>query len=445
MKLRALSHPARVIPAAYAGAIVVGSGLLMIPAATAPGQRTELLDAAFTAVSALCITGLTTVSTATHWTPTGHLIIMCLIQVGGFGIMSLATIVALAATGRIGLQGSLIAQNELHAPSIGDAWRLPLRIGAVMLVSESVVATALTIRFHHYTGDWGAAAWNGVFHAVSAFNNAGFSLYPMNLEGFVADGWLIIPLCTAIVAGGLGFPVFFELFRRRRLHRPRSWSLHARITVWGTVALLIIGCGLFGLFEWQNPGTLGPLDAGGKVVGAIAGGVFPRTAGFNSIDYGHATDLTIGLNYLLMFIGGGSAGTAGGIKVGTFVVLLSVVVAEIRGDEQAAIGRRAIATSSQRSAVSVVVLALIVIVIGTAVIVAESSFSLQSVLFEAISAFGTVGLSTGITPHLGPAAKISLMALMYMGRVGTISVAAAFALRQRRRRYRLPEEHPIVG
>ncbi len=445
MRISALAHPARVIPASYAVAIVLGSALLLLPAATAPGKRTTLLEASFTAVSALCITGLTTVDTATHWTATGQFIIMALIQVGGFGIMSLATIVALVATGRIGLQGSLIAQNELHARFIGDAWRLPLRIGAMMLISETVVAMMLTLRFHHYTGDWATAAWNGAFHAVSAFNNAGFALFTSNLIDFVGDGWLILPLCLATVVGGIGFPVYFELFHRGRLVRPRSWSLHARVTVRGTVVLLVVGCVLFGIFEWSNPGTLGPLDPGAKIVGAIGGGVFPRTAGFNSIDYGKASELTLGLNYLLMFIGGGSASTAGGIKVGTFVIVMSVVAAEIRGERQAVVGRRAIAISSQRSAVAVVVLALIAVVIGTTVILADTQFSLQSVLFESISAFGTVGLSTGITPQLGPVSQITLMVLMYTGRVGTVSVAAAFALRQRHRRYRLPEEQPIVG
>ncbi len=440
-----LKHPARVIPLAYLGAITAGTGLLLVPWATQPGEHTGVLQAAFTSVSAVCVTGLTTVDTATHWTNLGQFLILLLIQVGGFGIMSLATMVAVVATGRVGVQGSLVAQNELHARSLADVARMPLMVGRTMLVTEAAVALVLTLAFHRYSLGWGQALWYGVFHAVSAFNNAGFALFTPNLIGFIADIWIIGPICLAVIAGGMGFPVYFELFRRRRVLRPSQWSVHARLTVWGTLTLLVLGGALFAAFEWTNPATLGPLQPGGKLVGALGGTVFPRTAGFNSIDYGKASEATILLNYVLMFIGGGSAGTAGGIKVGTAVLLFAVIVAEIRGEPQTVIAHRAIPVSTQRQALSVALLSVGAIAAGTIIIEVMEPHSLTAVAFETISAFATVGATMGITSTLGAGSQLVLMGLMFLGRVGTISVASALMLNRKHRRFRLPEETPIVG
>lgn len=417
----------------------------MLPISTQSGERTDPLTAAFHAVSALCITGLSTVDTGTHWSLFGQFILMLLIQLGGLGIVTLATVLALIVTGRVGLSGTLIASDELHARKIGDAWRLPRRIAATMLVTEAILAVILTLRFQHYFHDWARSGWYGAFHAVSAFNNAGFALFQNSLTGFVEDPWLTVPICLAIILGGLGSPVFFELIRRGRFRHPDHWSVHTRMTVWGTVALLVFGIGLFALFEWNNPATLGALPPAGKVLGALGGGVFPRTAGFNSIDYGQATEQTIALNYLLMFVGGGSAGTAGGIKVGTFVILFAAVRAEIVGEPQTVVAHRSIPNASIRQALTVVLLGLASVAVGAAILLFDTRFTLAEVLFECISAFGTVGLSMDVTPHLPPLSLITLMVLMFLGRVGTISVAAALAVNVRHRRYRLPEERPIVG
>jgi Trk-type K+ transport system membrane component len=214
--------------------------------------------------------------------------------------------------------------------------------------------------------------------------------------------------------------------------------------VLGTLILLVIGTLGFAVFEWNNPDTLGSMPVGDKLLASVAGGVFPRTAGFNSVDYGAVSEPTLGLNYLLMFIGGGSAGTAGGVKVGTVGIVIAVVIAELRGENQVVVSHRAIPASVVRSALTVIVLGAAAVVVGT-VLLAEDRFSLQQVLFEAVSAFGTVGLSTGITPQLRPESLTVLMVLMYVGRVGTISAATALAVRARHRHYQLPEEHPIVG
>ncbi|MBA3265172.1 MAG: TrkH family potassium uptake protein, partial [Nocardioidaceae bacterium] len=374
----------------------------------------------------------------------GQAIILLLIQAGGFGIMTLATLLGLLASGRLRLRSTLIAQTESHTVNVGDVGYLIRRVALTMLMFETVLTAVLTARFRvAYDDSWGQALWHGLFHSVSAFNNAGFALYSDNLIGFVADAWIAFPICVAIIAGGIGFPVLFEL--RRQIRQPRSWSVHTRITVYGSALLLVIGTVAFLGFEWSNSGTLGSLSPWGKTVAAITGGVVPRTAGFNSIDYGQATPETIAVNYVLMFIGGGSAGTAGGIKVTTFFLLAYVIWSEVRGEPDTVVAHRSIGHSTQRQALTIALLGIGMIAIGTMVILTVTDHALDIVLFESISAFATVGLSTGITPGLPVSAQLTLMALMFIGRVGTITVASALALKTRHRHYNLPKERPIVG
>ena len=437
-------HPARIVPLAFLGAILVGTALLSLPVATADSQRAPLLDTAFTSVSAVCVTGLATVDTATFWSPFGQVVILALIQVGGFGIMTMATLLGLLVGGRLKLKSSLIAQAETHTLNIGDVRHVIRRIAVTMLLFETVIAAILTVRFRvAYDDSWGEAWWHGVFHAVSAFNNAGFALYTDSLVGFVDDAFIVFPICVAVIAGGIGFPVLFEL--RRRWRHTKLWSVHTRLTVYGSALLLVLGSAAFLALEWTNQDTLGPLSVWGKVVGGITGGVVPRTAGFNSVDYGEITPETLAINYVLMFIGGGSAGTAGGIKVTTFFLLGFVIWSEIRGERDTTIAHRKIGGPTLRQALTVALLAIAVIAAGTMVILVVTDFALDVVLFEAISAFSTVGLSTGITADLPPVAQITLMLLMYVGRVGTITVASALALKSRHHHYHLPEERPVVG
>jgi len=439
-----VAHPARVVPLAFLLAVVVGTLLLSLPASTPGPTRPPVLTAAFTSVSAVCVTGLTTVDTATYWSPFGQVVVLGLIQVGGFGIMTLATLLGMLVSGRLRLTSSLIAQAETHTLNIGDVRHVIRRVAITMLAFEAAFAAVLTVRFRvRYDDSWGEAAWHGVFHSVSAFNNAGFALYSDNLIGFVGDAWIMVPICVAIIAGGIGFPVLFEL--RRRWRAPRTWTVHTRLTVYGSLILLVAGIGAFTALEWANDGTLGSLPPSEKIVGGVTGGVVPRTAGFNSIDYGQITPETMAVNYVLMFIGGGSGGTAGGIKVTTFFLLAFVIWSEVRGERDTNVAHRRIGGSTLRQALTVVLLALAAISVGTMVILLVTDYALDVVLFETISAFATVGLSTGITPDLPPAAQMTLMALMYVGRVGTITVASALALKSRHRHFHLPEERPVVG
>lgn len=434
----------RAIPLAYLGAIIGGTICLWLPFSSQPGRNTSLMDAAFTSVSAICVTGLTTVDTATEWSHAGQVVILILIEMGGLGIVTLATLMVLLARGRISLKSSALTEQETHATSLADAWRLPRRIVTVMLSVQAVFAVALTLGFRGHLGSWGEAIWYGVFHAISAFNNAGFGLRSKNLMEFVGAPEIILPICAAIILGGIGFPVLAEIWRKRRQKR-RSWSVHTRLTVSGTVILLVLGIGFFAVFEWNNPGTLGPLDLSEKIWGSVAGGVFPRTAGFNSVDNAHLNEPNIGLYYFLMLIGGGSGGTAGGLKVGTIAILWATVVAELRAEPQVVVGHRAIPYTVQRAAVTIMVLAIGVVAISTVFLLIDTDFTLQEVLFETTSAFGTVGASMGITPYLRNESKIVLMLLMFLGRVGIVTVATAFAVRQQRRRFSLPKESPLVG
>ncbi|MDN4610790.1 TrkH family potassium uptake protein [Arthrobacter burdickii] len=441
---RLISHPVRAVPVAFLLVIIVGALLLMLPASRTGSGPEGLMPPIFTSVSAVCVTGLITVDTATYWTPLGQAIILGLIQAGGFGIMTLATLLALLVRRSIGLRGQLVAQSETHTLNFGDVRAVLLRVARIMVGFEGVTAVILAARFWiAYDRNPLTAIWHGVFHSVSAFNNAGFSLYSDNLIGFADDPWIITPICLAIIAGGLGFPVIIQLTRGNV--RPRNWTVHLRLTIYGSLLLLAAGMILFAAFEWNRDETLGHLSVTGKLLGSFAGSVFPRTAGFNSIDYGAAAPETLMVTDILMFIGGGSAGTAGGIKITTFLVLGFAIWNEVRGRDQVTIAHRSISSSSQRQALSVALLGIAAVISGTMLLLMVTDHSLEKVLFESVSAFATVGMSTGITYGLPPSAQWVLMALMFTGRIGTVAVASALALSTRPHFYRLPEERPIIG
>jgi potassium uptake TrkH family protein len=432
------------VPLAFLGAITVGTALLALPMSRYGDASAPLLTALFTATSAVCVTGLVTVDTATYWSGFGQAVVLLLIQVGGFGIMSLATLLGVVVSRRLGLSSRLVAQAETKTLALGEVRRVLGRIAVTVATVEAVVAGFLAIRFQFgYGMEFREAVWHGVFHSVSGFNNAGFALYSDNLIRYVDDPWVCLPIAVAVMTGGTGFPVLFEL--RRELRRPQRWSVHTKMVVWGSAALLALGTVAVLALEWGNPRTLGPLGVAAKVLSAFFHSVSPRTAGFNTIDYADVHPATLAVTDALMFIGGGSASTAGGIKVTTFLLLGFVIWAEIRGEPDVTAFHRRIGGPPQRQALTVALLGVAVVALGTLAMLVLTDHSLDAVLFETISAFATVGLSTGITATLPPAAQIVLVMLMFVGRVGTLTVGAALALRSRHRLYRLPEERTIVG
>ncbi|HRP26219.1 MAG TPA: potassium transporter TrkG [Thauera sp.] len=444
MKIREVQHPARVVPLAFLITILIGTGVLMLPMSRADALAAPWLTALFTAVSAVCVTGLVTVDTGTYWSPFGQWVIMALFQIGGFGMMTAATLLGLLVNRSFRLRARLTAQAETHTLGIGDVASVAKLVLVVTLIVEVLTAVALALRLRTaYELPWAEAGWSGLFHALSAFNNAGFSIHADGLTRYASDGLILTPIMLAIVIGGLGFPVLNDL--RRRFRDPNHWSVHTKLTLVGSAVLLVGGTILLLGFEWSNPRTLGPMPAADKLLAAIFASVSARTAGFNAIDIGGLTHESLGLHYFLMFIGGGSAGTAGGVKVGTAMILVMLVIAEIRGRmDTEAFGRR-ISHSAQRQAITVLVLGSAVVVLGTVFILHTTDIATDQVIFEVISAFATVGLSTGITAELPESAQLMLTLLMYVGRVGTITLAVSLALGEHRMPFRYPEEHPVVG
>ncbi|MEV0855097.1 TrkH family potassium uptake protein [Nocardia fluminea] len=431
----------------FGAATMVGTLLLMLPVATESRTMTGFVPALFTAVSAVCVTGLVVVDTESHWSMFGELVVLGLIQVGGLGIMTLASLLGLLVARRMGLRMQLIAQSETKTLRLGESRRVVIGVIRMSLAVEAVVAAALTARFVFGYGESGwRGLYLGVFHAISAYNNAGFALYADNLIGFAADPLIMVPVAVAFIIGGLGFPVVYEVSKSlRRQGRRRRWSLHTRITVLTYFALALLGIVFVIGLEWSNPGTLGPMSTPQKLLVGGFGGLTPRTAGFNNVDVGAMNSSTLLVTDVLMFIGGGSAGTAGGIKVTTFALLAFVIVAEVRGEPTVHVLDRKLAAPVQRQAVTVALLGVGAVVLGTITLLTITGMDLDDVLFEAVSAFGTVGLSTGITADIPDPGLLVLVALMFLGRLGPITLATALALRTRGRRYELPEERPIVG
>lgn len=439
-----LRHPAQAVVAGFVTAIVVGTGLLLLPAAKAGPGGASVLEALFTSTSAVCVTGLVVVDTPTYWSGFGQAVILLLIQLGGLGIMTFASLVGVLISRRMGLRARLTAAAETKTLGLGDVRSVVVGVVRVSLLLEALTALVLTLRFGlGYDNSWPRALWLGVFHAVSAFNNAGFALYSDSLMGFVTDWWICLPIAFAVIAGGLGFPVLFEL--RRRWLRPRDWSLHTKMVIWASALFLVGGSAFITVIEWTNPATLGPLDAPGKLLAGFFQGVMPRTAGFNSVDTAQMNPASWLGTDVLMFVGGASAGTAGGIKITTFAVLLFVIYAEIRGEGAVNIFHRRLHGDTQRQALTVVLLSVASVVGSTVVFMVFTDINLDRSLFEVISAFSTVGLSTGVTADLPAGEQILLTALMFIGRLGPITVASALALRRRVRMYDLPEERPVIG
>ncbi|GII74516.1 potassium transporter Trk [Sphaerisporangium melleum] len=437
-------HPAQMIVTGFGGAALLGTALLCLPVATTAAKPVDLLTALFTATSAVCLTGLVIVDTAAHWSVFGEVVIALLVQVGGLGIMTMATLMTVLLSGRLGLRARLFAQAETKALSMADVRRLLRNIVLFSLIVEAVVTVVLTARFAIGYGEpLGRAAYLGAFHAISAFNNAGFALWPDSLVRFVTDPWICVTIAIAVIVGGLGFPVVFEVLRSWR--RPGRWSLLTRITLGVSGALLVVSIGIFTVTEWRNPGTLGPLDDSGKLLAGFFTAVMPRSSGFNTIDLAQMHPSSWLATDLLMFVGGGSAGTAGGIKVTTFGLLAFVIWAELRGETSVNIGHRRVAEATLRQAITLATISTVTVAVCTYAMLVLTDHDLDEVLFEVVSAFATVGLSTGMTADATPAGHVLLTVLMFIGRIGPLTVGSALALRERTRRYELPEERVIVG
>ncbi|MGA1767763.1 MAG: TrkH family potassium uptake protein [Aquiluna sp.] len=445
-------HPTQIVVMAFGAAVIVGTIFLLFPFSTAAGNSTDFVTAFFTAVSAVCITGLTVVDTGTHWSGFGQVVILFLIQLGGLGIVSFATLVGLLISGRISLRDRLNTLSEAKIIGIDNVPALLRTILLVYFGFEIALAIYLVARLRiTYEESMGEAIWNGLFHAVSAFNNGGFSLYSDSMASFSQDLFVIAPIAVAVIVGGLGFPVLIELHERiwglnkQQSGKPRRFSLHTRVTLAATIVLLTLGSVFIGVMEWNNPKTLGGLNVLEKLWNAAFMSAMPRSGGLSSVDVGQMDPATwLGLDFM-MFIGGGSASTAGGIKVTTIAILFFIIYTEVRGETAVNVGNRRLPRSIQRQALTLVSLYAMLIIFSTIFLAATTDFSLDELLFDVISAAATVGLSTGITADLPDFAKVWLAILMFVGRLGPVVIASALALRVTRRHYELPKERPLIG
>ena len=436
--------PSFVVLGSFGSLIAVGSLLLWLPVSHA-ADAVSFSDAVFTATSAVTVTGLVVVDTGTVWSGFGELVILALIQIGGLGIMTLAGFVGLAINRRLRVGSAARAAAELGLSDLGVLRTLIRDLVRFVFVAEAVVAVLLTFRFGS-EDDVGAlrAVHLGVFHAVSAFNNAGFSIIEGGLLRYAGDWYVSLVIAGAFILGGIGFPVVFELARLGR--RPAAWSLHTRITLTTTMLLLAAGTAMIAAVEWNNEDTLGPLGWGDRLLASFFQSATARTAGFNTVDIGSLKPATWLLLVLLMVIGAGSASTGGGIKTSTLAVVVRSTLAEFRRDTSVTIHGRNIPVVLQREALALVIAALGTVGTATFVLaVFEPDIDLGRLLFEASSAFGTAGLTTGITDALGALSRLVIVALMFIGRVGPITFGTAVLLRHEPRAFRYPDGHLIVG
>ncbi|ROR72353.1 Trk-type K+ transport system membrane component [Bogoriella caseilytica] len=446
--------PARLALTIFASIIAVITALLSLPQATAGDESASFADALFTAVSAVCVTGLTVVPTAEYWSNFGQTVILVAIKVGGLGIMTLASILALAISHRIGLTQKMLAASETKEARLGEVGTLVRAVVIASLVIETVLTLVLVPRFLALGDSIGTAIWHGLFMSISIFNNAGFVVLVEGIEPLAGDWWFGLPLIFGAAVGALGFPVILDISkslrhrkrsRRRSFRVWRTWTLHTKLTLATYSILAVAGAIAVGALEWGNEATFGALDPVDRLLAAGVHSVAPRSSGLATVDISAMSESTWFVMDALMFVGGGSASTAGGIKVTTFAVMVLAIVAEARGDRDVeAFGKR-IGSSVVRLAVAVAFLGATLVGAGTLALLLITDFRLGEVLFEVISAFATVGLTTGITDQLPDAGKYVLSALMFLGRTGTISFAAALALRERRRLIRRPNERPVIG
>jgi trk system potassium uptake protein TrkH len=438
-------QPARVLAASFLAAILVGTVLLSLPFSAAEG-RTPLLDAFFTATSAVCVTGLIVKDTPVDYSPAGQAVILVLIQLGGLGIMTFSTLIILAARGRVAVRERLLIQSSFHPGIPRD---LPSLVRSIFLFTVTIEAAGAALLFTQFAPVTGAARAVplAVFHSISAFCNAGFSLFSDSLVGFRSHGVVVLTVAALIVLGGIGFPVLREslaLVGARARGRRMRPSLHFKLVVVTTVFLIATSAVAF--FFLERGFSMASLGTGERALSSFFLGVTARTAGFNTVSIAALGPAAVLVLLFLMFIGASPASTGGGVKTSTAALLVLIVKARATARETVGAFRRTLAGELVLRAFTLVALALVVILVAAATLLAvQPELGLRSTLFEVFSAFGTVGLSMGITPGLAPAGKVVLMLTMFVGRVGPLTLLYALSRRKPRGQFEFAEEPVLVG
>jgi Trk-type K+ transport system membrane component len=450
------SAPARFAILVFSSLIVVFTALLSLPAAASDGKQTPFADALFTAVSTICVTGLSTVNMGEHWSPFGQVIIYVGVNVGALGVLTLASILGLIISKRLGLRAKLIAAGDtnplrMHGGPVNEGQTVRLgEVGQLLrtvALSTIVIEAGLAILLYPSLLVGGVnpvtALWEAPYFAAMAFTNTGFAPNENGLEPFATDYFFMTVLMIGVFLGSIGFPVIFTLWRHR--WHVRQWSLHTKLTLITTVILFFAGAIAIVTLEYDNPATFGSMDAWDTTFQSLFLSAMTRSGGFSVIEIGDLHGSTLLVGSMLMFVGGGSASTAGGIKVTTLAVLALAVWSEAKGRPSVqAFGRR-IPSDVQRVALSVVAWGATIVALSTIIIAQITKAPVDQVLFDVVSGFATVGLSTGLTADLPDPAVYVLAATMFMGRVGTVTLAAAVAAATRTQLYSLPVERPIVG
>lgn len=436
----------QIIALSFAIAIAFGTFLLLLPLSYAPGHPISVIDALFTATSALCVTGLTVVDTGKDYSRFGQVMIMLLVQIGGLGIVTLGTLGAILTGRRIGYRERLNLQAQVNSLQVGGVVKLLRRIAILVFGVELIGSLLLFWRFWAMEGT-SEGAFFALFHSISAFNNAGFGLYSDNLMRFVGDPLINFTIMALIIMGGLGFIVQIDVlsyYRRRNGRKPLL--LHSKMVLVATAFLIIAGALVILLFEWTNPTTLQPLTLPQRIIASLFQAVTPRTAGFNTLDYAHLRDGTLIFTMLLMFIGGSPGSTAGGIKTVTFFTLIGSAWSISRGHGEFMVFGRRLSMESTIRAGSIALIAMVVL--GAAITLltfTDPQFSSLALGFEAVSAFGTVGLSTGITAKLSIMGKLLLILLMYLGRIGPLTMTLALVEKSAQDHIHYPTEDIVIG
>lgn len=450
------ASPSRFAVLVFVILILLFTSLYSLPAAAADGQPTPLADALFTAVSTICVTGLSTVDMYAHWSPLGHLITYVGVNVGALGVLTLASILGMVISRKLGLRAKLIAAgdsnplrahggpvNEGQTVRLGEVGQLLATVALSTLVIEVGLALLLYPSLIWAGVDPLVALWEAPYYAAMAFTNTGFVPNEGGVAAFADDYFLLTVLMAGVFLGSIGFPVIYTLWRHQ--WHVRRWSLHAKLTIITTVLLFVAGAAVFLLLEHDNPRTFGDMGPWDTTFQTFFLSAMTRSGGFSVVPVDELYGSSLVAGSMLMFVGGGSASTAGGIKVTTLAVLTLAVLSEARGRQSVeAFGRR-IPSDVQRVALSVVAWGATIVAISTIAITQITHAPVENVLFDVISGFSTSGLSTGLTADLPDVGIYIMAATMFMGRVGTVTLAAAVAATSRSQLYSLPVERPIVG
>ncbi len=432
--------PSTVIAISFFLVILIGGTILSLPISSANGTSTNFLDSYFTANSATCVTGLTVLDTGVHFSLFGLIIIMILMQAGGLGYMTFSAFFLLVLRKKMFVSEKMMLQDALNAYSGNELINILKSIFAIVLTIEGVGFLILFMRWAPGMGV-GQAVLYAAFHAISAFNNAGFALPAnnANLSPFVLDVIVNLTITSLVIIGGLGFIVINDLLKGKKL------TLHSKIVISTTAILLAAGTVAIFVFEYANPQTLGPLPLWGKIMAAYFQAVTPRTAGFSTVKIGAMFPPTLILTMVLMFIGASPGGTGGGVKTTTFAVLFATIGATLKGLKDTVMFKRRIPHQTVRRAFTITTIAVFVVISAVLLLDYFDGFGLMESAFEVFSAFGSVGLSMGITPHLSSIGKIIIIVVMFIGRVGPLSLALSLLIQQKEPRIEYPKENISIG